>query len=68
MTWEPAGFSFQGALLNFVFFYPLLMAYVWMIGGVVHALFHERRRANLPDPLSLLPVFRVVSLLVRCLL
>ena len=66
MTWEPAGFSFQGALLNFVFFYPLLMAYVWMIGGVVHALFHERRRANLPDPLSLLPDFPLVTVIVPC--
>ncbi|MFV0681551.1 poly-beta-1,6-N-acetyl-D-glucosamine synthase [Ottowia sp.] len=53
-------------LVNFVFFYPLLMAYVWMIGGVVHVLRLERRRSHPPDPLKLLPYRPMVTVIVPC--
>lgn len=43
------------ALLNYVFYYPFLAAYVWMAGGIAHALVFERGRHRRIDPLPLLP-------------
>ena len=34
------------ALARFMFYYPLFMAYVWMIGAVVYFWRHERRKAG----------------------
>ena len=66
MTWPPIGEGVSGALFFFVFFYPLVMAYVWMAGGVLHALLHERWRAHPPDPLTLLPQVPKVTVIVPC--
>lgn len=37
------------ALTNFAFFYPLIMAWVWIIGGVWYYLRWERRKGADPD-------------------
>lgn len=66
MNWPSASKLWHDAVVNFVFFYPLLMAYVWMIGGVVHVLRMERRRAAPPDPLRLLPQRPMVTIIVPC--
>ena len=55
-------FSF---ISNFVFYYPLLMAYLWMAGGVLHYLLVERRdagRKSAPPPMS----YPKVSVVVPC--
>jgi biofilm PGA synthesis N-glycosyltransferase PgaC len=54
------------ALLNYVFYYPFLAAYVWMAGGLAHALVFERGRHRRIDPLPLLPERPLVSVIVPC--
>ncbi|MGQ2995962.1 poly-beta-1,6-N-acetyl-D-glucosamine synthase [Variovorax sp.] len=54
------------ALLNYVFYYPFLAAYVWMAGGLAHALVFERGRHRKIDPLPLLPEQPLVSVIVPC--
>ena len=50
---------------NFVFYYPLLMAYLWMVGGLLHYLLIERRDAGrkAAPPLASYPK---VSVVVPC--
>lgn len=57
--------DFRDALLGFVLFYPLTMAYVWMQGGLVFALLYERAKRQ-PDPLRMLSSFPLVSVIVPC--
>ena len=47
---------------DFIFLYPLLMSFVWMIGGLLFYYRHERRRFQAP-PLATFPMF---SILVPC--
>jgi biofilm PGA synthesis N-glycosyltransferase PgaC len=42
-------------LFGFVFYYPFFMAWVWMAGGLSHAMVFERKRDVDVDPLDLLP-------------
>ncbi len=53
-------------LFSFVFYYPFLMAFVWMCGGVAHAFFFERDRHLTKDPLSMLDDMPLVSVIVPC--
>lgn len=56
----------MSALLDFVFYYPLFMAYLWIIGGIYYWLRWERperRRPATPPPL---PEHPLVSILVPC--
>ncbi|SFP85442.1 biofilm PGA synthesis N-glycosyltransferase PgaC [Variovorax sp. OK605] len=53
-------------LLDYVFYYPFIAAYVWMAGGIAHALVFERRRHLRTDPLPLLPEQPLVSVIVPC--
>lgn len=53
-------------LFNYVFYYPFFMAYVWMAGGMAHALVFEQRGKRRVDPLSLLPELPLVSVVVPC--
>jgi biofilm PGA synthesis N-glycosyltransferase PgaC len=53
------------ALLDFVFYYPLFMAYLWMIGAIDYYLRRERRQPSFRQP-PLLPSFPKVSFIVPC--
>ncbi|MDZ7778446.1 MAG: poly-beta-1,6-N-acetyl-D-glucosamine synthase [Gemmatimonadota bacterium] len=58
-------FSFSSVLLDFVFYYPLFMAYIWMIGGVYYY-FHWERKEGAPDDPPKLDVVPSVSILIPC--
>ena len=51
---------------RFVFYYPLLMAFVWMIGGIIYYLRWERNRGNVLSDLPVLSEYPMVSILVPC--
>ena len=51
--------------LEFAFFYPLLMAYVWMTGALMYYFRYEFRQANYDQP-PVLPEYPFVSILVPC--
>lgn len=51
--------------MDFVFLYPLLMAYVWMIGGIFFYLRHERGSPPYDQPPAL-DSYPGVSILVPC--
>src|SRR5918911_2622286 len=54
------------ALLEFVFFYPLFMSWIWMTGGL-YFYFHWERCSDGPDVLPPLPdPAPFVSILVPC--
>jgi biofilm PGA synthesis N-glycosyltransferase PgaC len=61
---EIIAFSLR-VLLDFVFYYPLFMAYLWMIGGLDYYLRREYRQA-LPDAPPPLPSYPRVSIIVPC--
>ncbi len=53
-------------LLDFVFFYPLFMSWIWIAGGL-HFYFHWERKNGSPDNLPILPdPAPMVSILVPC--
>jgi biofilm PGA synthesis N-glycosyltransferase PgaC len=54
-----------GVISNFVFYYPLLMAYLWMTGGLLHYLLIERRNIHCKagEPL---PEYPKVAVVVPC--
>lgn len=53
-------------LSRFVFYYPLLMAYVWMTGGLIYYWRWERNRGNVLSDLPILSDYPMVSILVPC--
>lgn len=53
-------------LLNLAFFYPLFMAFVWMIGGVYYYFHWERPEGRPTDDPPELPEYPPVSILVPC--
>lgn len=53
-------------LFDFVFYYPFVMAYVWMTGGMVHFLRFEWRQKDTVNPLDLLSSIPRVTILVPC--
>ena len=64
--------TFHELLFGYVFYYPFLMAWVWMAGGFAHVLVFERRRHVQADPLTRLPPksglteWPLVSVIVPC--
>jgi poly-beta-1,6-N-acetyl-D-glucosamine synthase len=52
-------------LLDFAFFYPLLMSYVWMGGGLLFWWRHEKESPPVDEPPPL-PRYPLVSLVVPC--
>jgi poly-beta-1,6-N-acetyl-D-glucosamine synthase len=52
-------------LLDFVFFYPLFMSYVWMAGGL-YFYFHWERHSGGPDQAPEFTAPPLVSILVPC--
>jgi biofilm PGA synthesis N-glycosyltransferase PgaC len=53
-------------LSRFVFYYPLLMAYVWMLGGIIYYVRWERKRGNVLSDLPILTEYPSVSILIPC--
>lgn len=53
-------------LLDFTFYYPLFMAYLWMMGGLVFWWCHERGTSMHVDPVKLLHSHPPVSVVVPC--
>lgn len=53
-------------LFDFTFYYPLFMAYVWMIGGITYYLRYERKSLGIKDSLSQLTATPLVSVIVPC--
>lgn len=57
--------SFQHALLEFAFFYPLIMSLIWMSGGVIYFLRWERREPQRIKPPAM-GSYPMVTLVVPC--
>lgn len=57
---------FDEWLSRFIFYYPLLMAYVWMLGGMLYFLRWERQRGNILGDLPVLSEYPSVSILIPC--
>ena len=53
-------------LYDFVFYYPLLMAWMWMIGGAWYFFHYERKDSAAPDFEPVLTSTPKVSILVPC--
>ncbi len=53
------------ALLNFAYYYPLFMAFLWMIGAIYYYFRWERRQNNWDDPPQL-DHYPAVSVIVPC--
>lgn len=52
-------------LLDFTLYYPLFMAYLWMIGGAYYYFHWERREPNYDTPPEL-PAYPKVAIIVPC--
>ncbi|WP_129136024.1 poly-beta-1,6-N-acetyl-D-glucosamine synthase [Luteimonas sp. YGD11-2] len=59
------GFPLAAWLFNFAFFYPIVMAFFWMTGGIYYYLRRERG-TPLPDAPPPLPDTPFASILVPC--
>jgi len=57
--------SFQHALLDFAFFYPLIMSLIWMSGGVIYFLRWERKEPQRVKPPAM-GSYPMVTLVVPC--
>ncbi len=55
-----------GSLLEFTFYYPLFMAYLWMIGALIYFYRWEHKPDNQPDDLPELSQYPPVSIIVPC--
>ena len=65
--WEELPWALWSEWLSrFIFYYPLLMAYVWMLGGIIYYFRWERNRGNVLDDLPVLTEFPSVSILIPC--
>ena len=65
--WEELPWALWSEWLSrFIFYYPLLMAYVWMLGGVIYYFRWERNRGNVLDDLPVLTEYPAVSILIPC--
>ena len=53
------------AISQFIFYYPLLMSYVWMIGSILYYVLWERHR-NSEDDMPKLQEYPPLSILVPC--
>jgi len=53
-------------LFDFAFYYPLFMAYLWMVGGITYYFHYERKNHRIKDPRSLLKETPMVSVIVPC--
>jgi len=56
----------MNTLFSFTFYYPLLMAYTWIIGALLYYFHRERIEAHSPDDPPKLPEYPGISFLVPC--
>ncbi|HLF97625.1 MAG TPA: poly-beta-1,6-N-acetyl-D-glucosamine synthase, partial [Methylococcaceae bacterium] len=63
--WPGWEFLYDGAA-RFIFYYPLFMAYVWMIGAMLYYVRWERRDGDPVDDLPELAEYPPVSILIPC--
>lgn len=54
------------ALLDFAFYYPLFMAYLWMIGALIYYFHWEKNAAYDPEQVPELSAYPGVSIIVPC--
>lgn len=57
---------FSNIVLDFVFYYPLFMAYLWIMGGVYYYWHWERQDEGSPDESPELREYPFVSILIPC--
>jgi biofilm PGA synthesis N-glycosyltransferase PgaC len=53
-------------LLDFAFYYPLFMAYLWMIGAIIYYVRWERNVSDGPEDMPVLSSYPPVSIIVPC--
>ena len=60
--------AFEPSVLiySFVFYYPLFMSYIWIIGGLAYYFHYERRALETVEPMSVIQRFPRVSIIVPC--
>ena len=58
--------DFWGAILAYVFFYPVLMSMVWMVGGISFYLRFERRPHRIVNQPPLREDYPLIAVLVPC--
>ncbi|NJD08247.1 MAG: glycosyltransferase, partial [Methylococcaceae bacterium] len=58
--------SIADGLSGFIFYYPLAMAYVWMLGAILYYFLWERRDGATVDNLPELGEYPPVSILIPC--
>ncbi len=56
---------YAGFMLDFVFFYPLFMSFIWIIGGI-YFYYHWERISLGPDVVPVLPEYPFVSIVIPC--
>jgi len=54
-----------GLILDFIFFYPLFMSFIWIIGGV-YFYFHWERQSPGAEQAPLLKTYPFISILIPC--
>lgn len=52
-------------VLDFAFYYPLFMAYLWMVGGIYYYFHWERQDGDFNKP-PVLPEYPAVSIIIPC--
>lgn len=62
IPWLEIGHGISG----FVFYYPLIMSYVWMIGAILYYLLWERHDGDTVDNMPVLNEYPPVSILIPC--
>lgn len=62
----PAWGGMDGAIEGFIYYYPLLMAYIWMFGAIIFYLRYEWRQHGNAEHLPELSEYPPVSILVPC--
>ncbi len=58
--------DFLSHISSFIFYYPLVMSYVWMIGAVIFYVSFERKQVDTCEPVAALKDPPPVSILVPC--
>tara|TARA_R110001599_G_scaffold353676_1_gene595223 strand:- start:286879 stop:288174 length:1296 start_codon:yes stop_codon:yes gene_type:complete len=58
--------QFENILFGYTFYYPMFMAYVWIIGGIAYYLRYERRSLRITDAMGELTAHPSVSVVVPC--